>query len=101
MSEEKQIEEMAKVYYEAMLRAHPIDVANGKASTYYATAFYNADYRKQSEGEWRIVSDYADSRIVECSNCEKQFYFKKKGQLNIDKMPHCPECGAKMKGGEE
>ena len=64
----------------------------------YADDVYNADYRKQSEGEWRIVSDYADSRIVECSNCDKQFYFKKKGQLNIDRMPYCPNCGAMMKG---
>lgn len=49
MNKEKQLKEMTKVYYEAMLRAHPIDVANGKASTYYATAFYNAGYSKQNE----------------------------------------------------
>ena len=57
-------------------------------------------YRKQSEGEWGLVVDYGESKKVECSVCEKQFFFMKKGQLNIDRMPYCPKCGAKMKGGE-
>lgn len=52
---------------------------------------------KQKEAEWVEVVDYGDSKVVACSGCENQFYFMKKGQLNIDKMPYCPKCGARMK----
>ena len=95
--EKKQIEEMAKD-----LVKHSFFYNGGCLMnySYAAKLLYEAGYHKQSECEWRIVSDYADSRIVECSNCEEHFYFKKKGQLNIDKMPYCPKCGAKAKGGE-
>ena len=103
MSKEKQIEnqaieEMAKDVTRSISWCNeevPCVDCLGTAALLYAKG-----YRKQSEGEWRMVSDYADSRIVECSKCDKQFYFKKKGQLNIDKMPYCPNCGARMKGGD-
>lgn len=103
-TESEQIEEMAKVFYEAMLRAHPIDVANGKASTYYAAAFYNAGYRKQRVGEWTGESDgYADGEPVydvwhcsECNHCIDD------GTDDADLLPnYCPNCGSKMKGGAE
>ena len=67
---------------------------------FLADAVLSAGYRKQSVGEWVVVADYGESKVVKCTNCDHEFYFKKKGQLNIDKMPHCPKCGAKMKGGE-
>lgn len=97
MSREKQIEEMAKVYYEAMLRAHPIDVANGKASTYYATAFYNAGYCRQSEGEWiDSLKGYC-----QCSNCRTSFETLPTTFLFKLNNRFCRHCGAKMKGGAE
>ena len=58
-------------------------------------------YRKQREGEWHTVVDNKDDIVTECSVCKYYFWFMKKGQLNIDRMPYCPNCGAKMKGGEE
>ena len=56
---------------------------------------------KQSEGEWNTVVDNKDDIVTECSACKKHFWFMKKGQLNIDRMPFCPNCGARMKGGAE
>ena len=47
-------------------------------------------------GEWKVSIDSEISRSVYCSACGKCFYYAKKGALNIDKMPYCPNCGAKM-----
>lgn len=104
MSKEKQIEEMAKILASDCGKCpkceHFHKEVNGIDSCYfkYADMVYNAGFRKQSEGEWMEVADYGVSKVVKCSCCENEFYFMKKGQLNIDKMPHCPKCGAKMKG---
>lgn len=55
MTEEKQIEEMANIYYEAMLKARAtIGSMNEGAPKWYAKAFFNAGYRKQ---EWISVED--------------------------------------------
>ena len=64
-----------------------------------ARAIYAAGYRKQSVGEWKTVDETNNHKVVECTNCKEQFYFAKNGQLQIDIMPHCPNCGAQMKGG--
>ena len=44
-------------------------------------------YRNQSEGEWEAVG----LRNPQCSLCHK---------YNFEKSDFCPNCGAKMKGGE-
>ena len=98
MSEEKQIQEMANTYYTAMLKAsRALGSMNEGAPKWYAKEFYNAGYRKQSEGEWveRAVTrtwleDDVDIFYV-CSNCKIETPFTSK---------YCPDCGAKMKGGE-
>lgn len=59
-----------------------------------------SDVAPVHHGHWDTISDSDMSKTVMCSVCNKMFYFTKKGQLNIDKMPHCPNCGAKMDGGE-
>lgn len=59
-----------------------------------------ADSKPVKHGHWDTISDSDMSKTVMCSVCNKMFYFTKMGQLNIDKMPHCPNCGAKMDGGE-
>lgn len=66
-----------------------------------AEALYEAGYRKQSEGEWETVQETTLDKAIECTVCKNQFWFMKKGQLRIDRMPFCPKCGAKMKGGGE
>lgn len=51
-----------------------------------------SDHRKQSEGEW--VS--TDGAFTVCSNCET-WSDVLQGTANFN---FCPNCGAKMKGGE-
>ena len=63
---------------------------------YIAAEVVNAGYRKQSEGEWvQQLRPYEDE--IKCTACGAIF--------NIidnctEKFNHCPNCGAKMKGGE-
>ena len=99
MSREKQIEEMANTYYEAMLKARgSLGSMNEGAPKWYAKAFYEAGYRKQSEGEWieHIEKPYwleDDVEVFyECSVCKTQ---------SPAPTNYCPNCGAKMKGGAE
>ena len=58
-----------------------------------AETFYNAGYRKQSEGEW-IGNGY----LKHCSKCGNVVNFN-----NVSRWLYnfCPNCGAKMKGGAE
>lgn len=50
MNKEEQIEEMAKVYEEARLKANEtLGSMNKGAGNWYAEAFYNAGYRKADE----------------------------------------------------
>ena len=105
MTKEKQIEEMAKVYYAAMMEASVSDVVNGKVSKYYATKFYNAGYRKQSVGEWKQTKEplgWHDVDCVECSACGESWVLGDNLDYDlIEEYWHfCPNCGAKMKGGE-
>lgn len=50
--------------------------------------------RKQSEGEWHWIAD--DSPM--CNICGKVFDTNDNADAGLWK--YCPECGAKMKGGE-
>jgi hypothetical protein len=55
---------------------------------------YNAGYRKQSEGEWKLHKDGSGT----CSEC----HFIQKDIWDYDHYQHfCGHCGAKMKGGAE
>ncbi len=93
MSKEKQIEEMVKdipsriVAYNSDPKGAHLYIEQRKC---VAEAFYNAGYRKQSEGEWIIKKGGYYQRLV-CSVCEK---------LSIATFDYCPNCGAKMKGGK-
>lgn len=65
---------------------------------YYAKRAHDAGYRKQVEGEWleRKGERWIGSEVCEtytyynCSICEG--YSRRRTN-------HCPNCGAKMKGG--
>ncbi len=86
MSRDKQIEEMAEVIYIARRRL--------VYSEEIAEAIYNAGYRKQSEGEWKLHKDGSGT----CSEC----HFIQKDIWDYDHYQHfCGQCGAKMKGGAE
>ncbi len=86
-NEKKQIEEMAKVIAKAD------DTCRAKT---LANALYNADYRKQSEGEWVFKRTYYEADECNCSVCGQLMTTAKGVRMN-----YCPNCGAKMKGGAE
>ena len=96
MNEEKQIEEMAWVLCD--IPRHPsiksCEQCGNKHchAIYYAERAINADYRKQNEGEWIWKSNGYKNRL-HCSICNKP------NEADIS-TNFCPNCGAKMKGGE-
>ena len=67
----------------------------------YAERAVEAGYVKQGEGEWLVgVTPLVGDKTVKCSECG---YFEYRGPVwNITWGMHnyCPNCGAKMKGGE-
>lgn len=82
MSKDKQIEEMANTYYEAMLKARgTLGSMNEGAPKWYAKHFYEAGYRKQSE-------------LTPCDVC------KFNPPTSGDNKP-CFICPAQAKGGAE
>lgn len=97
MSREKHIEEMAKVgcggtdCNRCVLKPSCEYIRN-------ATLYYKAGYRKQSEGEWKIMKMGDGERVRTCSSCLiSQSVNVYKGKVMFR---YCPYCGAKMKGGE-
>ena len=51
---------------------------------------------KQRKGKWKWISD--DDVI--CSACGKVFYTADNADAGLSIWSFCPNCGAKMKGGE-
>ena len=102
MKENKQIEEIKNDLCNIECKGMKCNVCYaGCEYRILAEALYNAGYRKQSEsiscghendGEWIDVEDTFLYRY-KCSLC---------GEIKLGKMTNfCPNCGAKMKGGEE
>lgn len=54
------------------------------------------EYIERDIGKWEIQRDDEISKSVKCSVCQTNFYYAKRGQLQIDKMEYCPKCGARM-----
>ena len=98
MSKEKQIEEIAND-----INMHCCSLAEqfcGETScnACLTNFLYNAGYRKQSEGEWieNPINNYdgePSGLYYVCSVCHTDNGF--------EDTPFCPNCGAKMKGGED
>ena len=96
------VEEMAKAIFEPKVAIDGIDIAFAsvhgadKAESHFmriAEHLYNAGYRRQSEGEWRLLRNM----MCECSMCHDCFNY----YSSTDLPNFCPNCGAKMKGGGE
>ena len=97
MSKEKQIEGMAREVMGGCDECSKCPLSFDCKAHEYATKFYNAGFRKQSEGEW-IRKD----GFLVCSKCDatKPIAFSTAIKLTYYKCDFCPKCGAKMKGGE-
>ena len=97
MNKEKQIEEMAEYIFG---NAITHDTRFKEDCRSIAIDLYNANYRKQSEGEW-IEERYIDEKRSDfkCSVCEYDDTFYRNSIHRFYK--YCPYCGAKMKGGAE
>ena len=101
MEREKQIEKMARVLNTCVAKCEDGCTCSGKE---HAETLYNAGYRKQSEGEWKdhylIKVKCPDNGYpsVKCSVCEMVCC----DLVNNHHFAYhfCPNCGAKMKGGE-
>ena len=94
MNEEKQIEELANSFYEAI--THLLSLPTCRV---LAKDVIGLGYRKQSEGEWEIVKGSNGKEIMVCTNCRHS-------QDLHSTFTYCPNCGArmhgaKMKGGAE
>jgi predicted amidophosphoribosyltransferase len=97
----KQIEEMAREICACCTRLFtPCEKPICDTSIGTARHLYNAGYRKQSEGAWVATPNITisergrriNSTLYVCSVCDKS---------NGRRMQNfCPNCGAKMKGGE-
>lgn len=83
------IDEMAKVLIDYTKKNHIM--ASHVILEDYAEQLYNADYRKQVEGEW--VENEDDFWIL-CSVCGIELW----DEQDDKKTPYCPFCGAKMNG---
>ena len=102
-SKEKQIEEMALELCRPrnivkMIHHRTCDNCDTSSCDIYELCvdLYNAGYRKQSEGEWEQQLRPYEDEIV-CSVCGANF--------NVidnctEKFNHCPNCGARMSGGQ-
>ena len=93
MGKEKQIEEMAKVIDEFTEPLSARDIHKAEFSERFANHLYNAGYRKQSEGEWRLGKSGC---MYFCSDCDYVAHPRE-----VDEWSYCPRCGARMKGGAE
>lgn len=120
MDKQKQIEEMAVVLTDGGCKTCADCSHNNKFQCkpiYEAELLYNAGYRKQSEGEW-IEDGYEELPCV-CSRCGTEAPYVSTFEETFDydweenavpagyvetreyiRTPFCPNCGAKMKGGE-
>ena len=106
MSREKQIEKMAKVIKSSLdgLGCGNFNFTGDEISTMFAEALYNADCRKQSEGEWLLIKVptgvelYGIREVQAYPKCSICSYM---GDVSEWHFKYCPNCGAKMKGGAE
>ena len=93
MNEEKQIEELANSFYEAI--THLLSLPTCRV---LAKDVIGLGYRKQSEGEWvPHIEIGAMNNFWECSVC----HWKTVSFTEMRHSKFCPNCGAKMKGGVE
>lgn len=77
---------------------------NGMARLHVADidAIPRVDAVEVAHGEWAIIEDdYLCLTSLECSVCGEQFCFEEYDEKMPPHYHYCPNCGAKMDGGDE
>ncbi len=53
-------------------------------------------------GHWECSDEPYNIQTARCSNCKTEYYVSNLDEIGGDEIvPYCPNCGAKMDGGEE
>ena len=106
MNKEKQIEEMTN-HLRNTCEGECFRNKDGRTDCDVCRAcyLYEAGYRKQSEGEWEKTTEpmgWHDVDCVACSVCGESWVLNENLDFDLiyDYWHYCPNCGAKMKGGE-
>ena len=102
-TEKQAIEEMAKLActcFNGNCKGCPFDFYPPCPPKASAKRIYNAGYRKQKKGFWKIIKPRRENRNATyiCSVCGGlcSSYYNDVGAWKC-----CPNCGARMKGGAE
>ena len=72
--------------------------ADGKLVKAWLDEAPTVDAVEVVHGRWELESETEVSKKVYCTNCCQSFVFRKVAELQVDVMPYCPNCGAKMDG---
>ena len=61
-----------------------------------------ADVAEVVHGEWlRSDDDWNSLTTIQCSSCGEEWCFETDDDVSLLNYKHCPNCGAKMDGGNE
>lgn len=60
-----------------------------------------ADVAEVLHGEWlRSDDDWNSLTTIQCSSCGEEWCFETDDDVSLLNYKHCPNCGARMDGGE-
>ena len=61
-----------------------------------------ADVAEVVHGEWlRADDDWNSLTTIQCSLCSEEWCFETDDDVSLLNYKHCPNCGAKMDGGND
>lgn len=61
-----------------------------------------ADVAEVLHGEWlRSDDDWNSLTTIQCSSCGEEWCFETDDDVSLLNYKHCPNCGARMDGGED
>ena len=61
-----------------------------------------ADVAEVVHGEWlRSDDDWNSLTTIQCSRCGEEWCFETDDDVSLLNYKHCPNCGAKMDGGND
>ena len=61
-----------------------------------------ADVAEVVHGEWlRSDDDWNSLTTIQCASCGEEWCFETDDDVSLLNYKHCPNCGAKMDGGED